>query len=105
MRAIVRIGFAVSKQATTVACAQRREQIIETDADEPRSLDEIHNRAHALADGYVRRCKSLMNAGLRCGQITHSIVLKADNCVSKLAESRERLSRLDVAPFALECEW
>src|SRR5437868_5339892 len=93
MRAIVRIGFAVSKQATAVACAQSREQIIETDANEPGPMNKVHNRAYALADSYVRHCESLMNARLRRDQVGHSIILKADNRVSKFADSRERLSR------------
>jgi len=105
MRAIVRIGFAVSKQATAVACAQSREQIIETDANESGPMNKVHNRAYALADSYVRHCESLMNARLRRDQVGHSIILKADNRVSKFADSRERLSRLGIAPFALEREW
>src|SRR5262245_64772236 len=105
MRAIVRIGFAVGKQATGVACAQSREQIIETDANESWPLDKVHYRSHALADGHICYCEGLMNSGLRRSQIAHSIVLKTDHCVSKLAEPRQRLARLGVAPFALECEW
>ena len=65
MRAIVRIGFAVAKQATAIACAQSREQVIEADANESRLLDKVHNRSHALADGDIRHCESLMNSRLR----------------------------------------
>jgi hypothetical protein len=60
-----------TKQATAIACVQSREQIIEADANESRLLDEIYNRSHALADGDIRHCESLMNSRLRRGQIAH----------------------------------
>src|SRR5438128_2984086 len=105
MRAIVRIGFAVAKQAAAVPRAQSREQIIEADANESWPLDEVHNRSHALADGDIANCERLMNSRLRRSEISHSIVLEADDRVGKLAEPRQRFSGLRVAPFALEREW
>src|SRR5205823_5232807 len=97
MRAIVRIGFAVGKQATAIAGAQSGEQVIEADANESRPLDKVHNRSHALADGHIRHCESLMNSRLRRGQIAHSIVFETDYRVGKLAEPGQRLARLRVA--------
>ena len=105
MRAIVRIGFAVTKQATAIACAQSREQVIKADANESRLLDKVHNRSHALADGHIRDCEGLMNSRLRRSQIAHSIVLETDHRVGKLAEPGQRLTRLRVTPFAFESKW
>src|SRR6516164_4449604 len=105
MRAIVRIGFAVSKQATAIARAQSREQIIEADTNKPRLLDKVHNRSHALADGDIRHCESLMNSRVRRGQIAHLIVLETDYRVGKLAEPRQRVAGLRIAPFAFKSKW
>src|SRR5215208_7485422 len=46
-----------------------------------------------------------MNSRLRRGQISHSIVLKTNYGVSKLAEPSQRLARLRVAPFAFKSKW
>src|SRR5262245_38052890 len=105
MRAIVRIRFTVGKQATAVAGAQSREQIIKTDVNESWPLDEVHNGPHALANGHICRCECLMNSRLRWTQIAHLIVLETDHRMGKLAEPRQRFARLRVAPFALESKW
>ena len=105
MRAIARIGFAVTKHATAIACVQSREQVIEADANESRLLDKVHNRSHALADGDIRHCESLMNSRLRGSQIAHSIVLETDYRVGKLAEPDQCLARLRVTTFAFESKW
>src|SRR5262249_34689905 len=104
MRAIIRIGFTVAKQAATVPHAQSREQIIKADANESGPLDKVHDRSHTLADGHIRDSESLMNSRLRRTQITHSIVLEANHRVDKLAEPHHCLSSLGIPPFAFECE-
>src|SRR6266446_2472645 len=92
MRAVVRIGFAVSKQATAIVCAQSREQVVEADANESRLLDKVHNRSHALANGHIRHREGLMDSRLRRSQIAHSIVLETDhrvgNSLSRASASR-----------------
>src|SRR5215472_10913857 len=105
MRAIVRIGFAVGKQATAIACAQSAEQVIEADANESRPLDQVHDRSHTLADGHIRHRECLMNSCLWLSQIAHSVVLETDHSIGKLAEPRQRLARLRIPAFALESKW
>src|SRR4029077_19789978 len=105
MCAIVRIGFAVAKQATAIACAQSREQVIEADANESRLLDKVHNRSRALADGDIRHCEGLMNSRLRGSKIAHSVVLETDHRVGKLAQPGQCLARLRIAPFAFKSKW
>src|SRR6476659_3730521 len=105
MRAVVRIRFTVGKQATAIAGAQSREEVIKADANESRPLDEVHNRSHALANGHICDCECLMNTRLRRSQISHPIVLETDHRMGKLAEPLQRLTRLRVAPFALESKW
>src|SRR5438874_5211162 len=105
MRPIIRIGFAVTKQATAVVSAQCGKQIIEPDVNKSRPLDQVNNRANALADRDIGRRESLMNSGVRRDHVAHSVVLEANHCVGDLVEPCERLSCLRVAPFALKCEW
>src|SRR5215831_16406185 len=103
MRTVVRIRFTVGKQATAIACAQRREEVIKADANESWPLDEVHNRPHALANGHICHRECLMNTRLRRTQISHPIVLETDHRMGELAEPLQRLTRLRVALFALEC--
>ena len=79
MRAIVRIGFAVAKQATAVVSAQCREQIVEADANESRPLDQVHNRPNTLADRDIGRCEGLMDSSVWRDHVAHSIVLEANH--------------------------
>src|SRR5215216_3755142 len=105
MRTIVGIGFAVSKQATAIACPKSRQQVIKTDPNKSRPLNEVYDRSHALADRHIRHRECLMDSCLRRRQIAHSIVLETNHCMGKLAKPRQRLPRLGVAPFALESKW
>src|SRR6266567_3827800 len=105
VRAIVGIGFAEAKQATTIGAAQCRKQIIEADANESRSLDEVHNRTNALTDGDIGHGKGLMNSGLRRNDVAHPVVLEADYRVRNFVEPGKRLSRLGIAAFALKRKW
>ena len=50
MRAIIGIRFPETKQAASARTAQSREQVVEADANQPGTLDHVHDRAHALAD-------------------------------------------------------
>ncbi len=103
--AVVGIGLTESKQATAIVAAQRSEQIIEADADEAGTLNQIYNRAQALTDGDVGDGECLMNAGLGRDHVTHPIVLETDNSVRNFVQSGERLLRLRAAAFALERKW
>src|SRR4030095_11866020 len=105
MRAVVRIRFTVGKQATAIAGAQNREEVIKADANESRPLDEVDNRSHALANGHICDCERLMNTCLRRSQISHPIVLETDHRMGKLAEPRQRFARLRIAPCAFESKW
>src|SRR5439155_6682159 len=102
MGAIVRIGFAKAKEATAIAVAQCGQQIIESDVDESRPLDQVHNRTNALTDGAIGNGKGLMNASLRRHEVAHLVVLKADYSIRHVVEPSKRLPRLGVATFALE---
>ena len=84
MRAIIRIGFAEAEQATAVLTPQRREQIIEPDADEAGSLDQINDRAQTLANSHVGDTEGLMNSGFGRDHVAHSIVLETDHRVGNL---------------------
>src|SRR4029453_15595251 len=53
VRAIVRLGFAIAKQASAIPAAQCRKQIVEANADETWSLNKIHNTPEALTDGVL----------------------------------------------------
>ena len=79
MRAIVRITLAITKQAAPAATAQRCEQIIEADSEDTWALNQIHDRAQALADGHVSNSESLMNSGFRWDHISHSVVFETDH--------------------------
>src|SRR5437660_718910 len=105
VRTVVGIGLTESKQATAIVAAQRSEQIIEADADEAGTLNQIYNRAQALTDGDIGDSECLMNARLRRDHIAHPIVLETDNSVRNLVQPSERLLRLRAAAFALERRW
>src|SRR4029077_4417204 len=105
MCAIIRIGFPETKHATAIVAAQRRKQIIESDADEPRPLDQIYNRKNALTDRYVRRRKCLMDSCFRRNDVPHLIVLEADDCIGDLVKPAECLLRLRAAAFTFETKW
>src|SRR5258707_5381380 len=105
MCAIVRIGFTVPKQATAIACVQSREQIIEADANESWLLDEIYNRSHALADGDIRHCESLMNSRLRRGQNTPSILFETSYPAGQPPPPPYSPSRPPPWPFCFESKY
>src|SRR5882724_8934292 len=102
MGAIVRIGFAKAKQATAAAAAQSGQQIIETNVDESRPLNQVHDRTNTLTDCAVGDRKGLMNASLRRHNVAHPVVLETDYRVRHIVESSKCLPRLGVAAFALE---
>src|SRR2546423_15341904 len=105
MGAIVRVAFAVSEEAASSATAQSRQQIIEPDAHDPRSLNEIHNRAQTLAHRHVGESEGLMNPRFRRGQVAHAVVLKTHDSVSQLMQASECFLRLHRASFSLESKW
>src|SRR5438067_13692394 len=104
MRAVVGIGFTETKQATPVLASQSRKQINETDANQTRPLNQIHDRAHTLADGHVGDAKGLMNSRFRRDHVAHSIVLETDNGIRDFVQSSESVLRLDRATFSFERE-
>src|SRR5262249_8380431 len=69
---------------------------------EPRSLNQIHDRANTLTDGRVSFGKRLMNACVRSDHVPHLIVLKANHCIGDLIESTQSFARLRVATSALK---
>src|SRR5438477_6055515 len=105
MCAIIRIGFTETKQATAIAAAQGGKQIIESDADEPRPLNEIYNGTNALTDHDIRCRKSLMDSCFRRDHVADLIVLEADDRVGDLVKPSERLPRLCTPAFTLESKW
>src|SRR4030095_1927170 len=105
MSAVIRIGFTKPEQTTAIAAAQRRQQIIESNADQSRSLNHIHNCTHALADGDISHGKSLMDACVRRDHTAHLIVLEANDRVGNLVEARERMVGLGATSFAFESKW
>src|SRR5581483_9894366 len=104
VRAILRIGFPKTKQATAVATAQGRNKIVKTDANEAWSLNQVHDRTNALTDGRVRFRKRLMNARMRRDHVAHQIVLKTNDRVSNLVQPPQSFARLSVATSAFERE-
>ena len=105
MRPIVRIGFSKAEQATPVAAAQCRKQIVKANANESRSLNQVHNRTDALADGRVGFGKRLVNACVRPDHVAHLIVFKANHCVGNLVETTQSFASLGVATPAFERKW
>ena len=102
VRAVVGIRFSETEETTTVRIAQRGQQIVETDPDQAGALEQIDNRAHALADGHIRRREGLMNAGFRRDHVPHFVVLKTNHGVGIFMQPRQRFERLRGAAFAFE---
>ena len=91
MRAVARVGFTEAENATAVWSPQRGHQIIEADADEPGTLNDIDDRAHALADRGIAGRERLMDPGAWRYDVAHPVVLEANHGVRHFAESRQRL--------------
>src|SRR6266436_1790138 len=102
MRAIVRIGFAKAEQASAIPATQRRKQIVEADANESWSLNQIYNRTDTLTDSRIGLGKRLMNTGVRRDHVPHLIVFETNHCVGDLVETAQSFARLGVAAPAFE---
>src|SRR4029077_18181213 len=102
MRAIVRIGFAKAEQASAIPATQRRKQIVEADANESWSLNQIYNRADTLTDSRIGLGERLMNTGVRSHHVPHLIVFEANHSVGDLVETAQSFARLSVATPAFE---
>ena len=102
MRAIVRIGFAKAEQASAVPATQRRKQIVETNANESWSLNQIYNRTDTLTDSRIGLGKRLMNTGVRRDHVAHLIVFEANYCVGELVETAQSFACLGVAALSFE---
>ncbi len=104
MRAIIGIRFTEAEQAAAARTAQSGEQIVETDPDQAGTLDQVHDRAHALADRDIGHRERLMNSRFRRDHVAHAIVFETDDGVGIFAQSGERFLRLGHAAFAFESE-
>src|SRR4029450_10212624 len=102
MRAIVRIGFAKPEQASPIPATQRRKQIVEANANESWSLNQIYNRTDTLTDSRIGLGKRLMNTGVRRDHVAHLIVFEANDCVSDFVETAQSFACLGVAASAFE---
>src|SRR6266446_3424940 len=102
MRAIVRIGFAKAEQASAIPATQRRKQIVEANANESWSLNQIYNRTDTLTDCRIGFGESLMNTGVRRDHVAHLIVFEANDCVGDLVETAQSFACLGVATPAFE---
>src|SRR5439155_21069165 len=102
MRTIVRVAFAVAKEAMSASAAKRGKQIVKTDAHDSRPLDQVHNRTQTLADCHVGDSKSLMNTRFRCDQISHAIVFETDDGFGGFVQSRERIAGFGRATFSFK---
>ena len=94
VRAIVGIRFAETEEAAAAWAAQRREQIVEPDPDQSGPLDQVHDRAHALADRDIGDGERLMNPRFRRHHVAHPIVFETDDGVGIFAQFRQRFLRL-----------
>ena len=102
---IVRISLAISKQATPVRAAQCGEQIVKSDPDNAWPLNQVNDRPNALADGDVGHGERLMNTSLRCHEIAHPIIFKADDRVRDSVQSAKSFLRLNRSSLAFEAKW
>src|SRR5437763_16884458 len=105
MGTIIRIAFAVTKEAASASAPQCSQQIIKTDAHDSRPLDEIHNRTQALTDRHVGNSKSLMNTSFRCDHVGHAIVFETDDVVGVFVQARQSVAGLSGATFSFKSKW
>src|SRR5947207_13063440 len=105
MRTIVRVAFAVAKEAMSASAAKRGKQIVKTDAHDSRPLDQVHNRTQTLTDGHVGNSKSLMNTRFRCDHVGHAIVFETDDGVCGFVQARQGVAGLGSATFSFKSKW
>src|SRR6185295_8170123 len=98
-------GFPKTEKTASARAAQSGEEIIEADLNQTRTLDQVHNRTQALADGNISHRERLLNSGFRRDHVAHSIILKANDGVRVFAQFRQSFLRLRHAPFPLEGKW
>src|SRR5437773_11730167 len=102
MSAIVRIGFAKAEQASAISATQRRKQIVEANANESWSLNQIYYRTDTLTDRRIGLGKRLMNTGVRRDHVTHLIVFAANHRVRDLVETAQSCTVLSIPTPAVE---
>src|SRR5438309_12022195 len=105
MCTVVRIAFAVTKEATAAAAAQSGKQVVKTDTHDSGPLDQVHNRPQTLADCHVGNGKSLMNTGFRGDHVSHAIVFETDHGVGGFVQARERIAGLGSATCSFKSKW
>src|SRR5438067_9856168 len=105
MCTVVRIAFAVTKEAASASAAQSGKQVVKTDTHDSGPLDQVHNRTQTLADCQVGSGKSLMNTGFWGDHVSHAIVFETDHGLGGFVQACERIPGLGSATFPFESKW
>src|SRR5271166_3449773 len=82
---VLAFRFPITEQGTRIAIAQDAADIIKTDMQQPRSLEDASHRSNALRNREIRRRKRFMYCHSWESDFCHPIVFEADDGVANRA--------------------